>query len=88
MHGVGGGYLFRNSGILNVPEAAASPLKIFAVYRAISQNNIAAVTGFLEYVYNDVLALTKVDYQEYNLFKSFGFNLPSGVKKRFTLKDI
>ena len=88
MHAVGGGYLFRNSGILTVPEAAASPLKIFAVYRAASQNSISAVNSFLEYVYNDVVALTKVDYQEYNLFKSFGFNLATGVKKRFTLRDI
>lgn len=88
MHGVGGAYLFRNALTVPVPEAAASPLKLFSVYRATTQNSIAGVTSFLEYVYNDVMTLTQVNYQEFNLFKSFGFNLPNGVKKRFTLNDI
>jgi hypothetical protein len=38
MHAVGGGYLFRNEGIVNIPEGASPPLKIFAIYHAHTYN--------------------------------------------------
>jgi hypothetical protein len=62
MHAVGGGYLFRNDGILNVPESAANPLKIFSIFHVQTSNRMSAVTCFLDYIYDDVLSLSRVDY--------------------------
>jgi len=38
MHAVGGGYLFRNDGILNIPEGTTTPLKIYGIMHAVTSN--------------------------------------------------
>ena len=86
MHSIGGGYLFRNEGIISVPEGATRGLKIFSIFRAQSMNRSAAMQLFLDYIYNDVVSLSTVDYQEFNIFKSF--KISSTDKKSFPLDEI
>lgn len=89
-HAIGGGYLFRNDGIIKVPEGATRGLKVYAVYRAQTMNRSAAVQSFLDYMYNDIVSLSKVDYQEFNLFKSFTISPSSASpdKKSFPLSEL
>jgi hypothetical protein len=71
-----------------VADSASPPLKIFALYRVTSGENIQAVSSFLDFIYEDALSLTRVDYQELNIFKSFGFTSLNGEKKSFSITDL
>jgi|LauGreDrversion4_2_1035121.scaffolds.fasta_scaffold50287_1 hypothetical protein len=62
MHAVGGGYLFRNEGILNIPEGTTTPLKIYGVMHIVSQKSDSSLSYFSDYVYNDVITLSRIDY--------------------------
>ncbi len=85
---MGGGYLFRNEGILNIPEGTTSPLKIYAIFHAVTKNQDSALQAFSDYVYSDVCSLSRIDYQEFNIFKSFKLLNPvNGTKKNVSYKD-
>jgi hypothetical protein len=58
------------------------------VFNALTANRISGLQSYLDFVLDDVLSLSRVDYQEFNLFKSFTItNYPSGMKKRFQIRD-
>ena len=57
---VAGGYLFRSK-VFEVPEAASQPLKLYTVYQAACQNKNTAINFFIDFIYDDVLALSRVD---------------------------
>jgi hypothetical protein len=58
------------------------------VFNALTANRISGLQSYLDFVLDDVLSLSRVDYQEFNLFKSFTItNYPSGGKKRFQIRE-
>eukprot|EP00347_Sterkiella_histriomuscorum_P005336 403357003 len=88
---VAGGYLLRSK-VFEVPEAATNPLKLYGIFQASVVIKQSAFTFFTDYIYDDVLSMSRVD-QEFNLFQAFVITgkdpqTKQNFKRTFSLEEV